>query len=107
MKYKKLLYLTNEAIDVNSGVGKKINAQVAAFGEEFRKVLFMQRDNIDGCMKVNNTPIEKCRKGRMGRLVSLIWYKDIYKYINRNGIDIVYIRYSHFGNPSFLFFLRI
>ena len=100
------LFLVNEAITEHEGISKKILSQVNALRHHGMKVAlsylgvndkkeltcrYVDEEMID---KYSGTPI-------ICKLKSWCNYKNLYQYIKKKEVKLLYIRYTHFANPFF------
>lgn len=106
------LFIIFEELFEHSGISKKILSQVSGF----------QKNGID--MEISSLVIDDHKNTYTKRVINgqvldifssntflrkLQWritYNSLTKYILKRNLDFVYIRYIHFANPFFVFFLR-
>jgi hypothetical protein len=109
----KLLFIVCHGINkLGGGIGRKINSQVRAFQKTgiATSLSALEVDENDKYIgrSVNGELIETF-KPVLGKNVSWKWrfkFQKLLKYIVKNEINVVYIRYSHFANPFFIHFLK-
>lgn len=104
----KSLFFVNEPIKTASGVGKKILSQFKALKQLTHDCELVQLNIDDNRYSrfVGDKILEKFGRGKLSYIRSLFSYNTLFKYIVDNGVEFIYIRYSHFANPSFIYFLR-
>ncbi len=110
---EKLLFIVFHGIDkLGGGIGKKILSQVEAFksvgAEVSLSALEVDENNVYSGRSVNGEIVEHFMPV-FGKNVSWMWrisFRKLYTYILDNQFTQVYIRYSHFANPFFNWFLK-
>ena len=106
-----VLFLLGEALTDSSGISKKILAQKNALGCLGMKVAlsYLEMNDKNKCTGrfIEGEIID--RYSRIPLISEFQWrcrYKNLYTYIAANEIKLVYIRYIHFANPFFIYFLK-
>lgn len=106
----KILYFTQSDINELRGVSKKILSQVEAFNNLGHECIlcYKERSTRTILRKIyqKNLIISEYSRTIVGRLFSLIRYNDLISFIQKNKIELIYIRYYKDCNPFFLKFLK-
>lgn len=106
-----ILFFTSENLSKNSGVSRKILAQVSSFKNLGHTVSVSSFNRVNDCYInriVDNEIIEEF-KFPLKFLKKYIWrfkYENILSFIIKSSIQLVYIRYTYYANFKFLEFLR-
>lgn len=106
-----ILFFTSENLSKNSGVSRKILAQVSSFRNLGHTVSVSSFNRVNDCYInriVDNEIIEEF-KFPLKFLKKYIWrfkYENILSFIIKSSIQLVYIRYTYYANFKFLKFLR-
>lgn len=107
----KALFLIGESLTDFGGISKKIIAQVNALKNLGLNVAlsYLKTDhkNTFAARYIDEKKIDEFSSSPI--LSQIQWrsrYKNLYSYIEENGIEIVFIRYIHFANPFFTSFLK-
>lgn len=98
------LYFLEERFEKDSGVGKKIEAQIKAM-KKLRidiELLINNREKRTVERIINKNSLGKFAKKGFGRLKG---YKAIINYLVKNNFDFIYIRYTGYGDMYFYNFL--
>lgn len=104
----KSLIIVNEQVWEETGIGKKIIAQHDALRRiagSCTLVKYVTKNGRTFRTDQNDTIIDKLGDVRIGYLLGQFKYGNLFKYIISHQIEMVYIRYNHFSNPSFNRFL--
>jgi len=105
------LFLVNEPLTEFGGISKKILAQVNALKRLGLQVALSYletngNDELKG-RYVNEEMIDKYSEiPFISKLQFRCNYKNLYRYVKEKGIQLVYMRYTHFANPFFISFLK-
>ena len=107
---KKLLYLAVQGIQEGSGVSYKILSQVDAFRHNGIDVSFSYLSEENGFLTkrlFNDEVIDDVsqKSYHTQKYGYKYRYTNLYNKILQEGINIIYIRYTHFANPLFIRFL--
>ena len=100
-----IVFFLNDKLDHRSGVGKKITSQINAFTQLSDNIYTIKNSEIEGARVVTDNILIHESFTPHSALVRYR-FRGILKYILSLDIDLVYIRYTHFASPSFLWFLR-
>lgn len=100
-----IVFFLNDKLDKRSGVGKKITSQINAFTQLSNNIYTIKNSDIQAARIVNDNLLIQERYLPHSTLVRYR-FQGILKYMLSLDIDLVYIRYTHFASPSFLWFLR-
>lgn len=110
--HNNLLYIIFEELDINSGIGNKIRAQIRAFERlGYNVSLIYLKKNSKGCYESINDDCGVIKKFffESNLLCQIEWrlrYGSVLDYILLKSIKKIYIRYTHFSNPFFINFLK-
>ncbi|HIP48876.1 MAG TPA: glycosyltransferase family 1 protein [Lutibacter sp.] len=106
---QKLLFLIFHEIDEGNGVSNKIKNQIKAFRHHGFDVDFSYLIKENGFLKkrkYNNDIISSIEGNYHAQKYGYkYFYKELFSKITEQGVDIIYIRYTHFANPLFIKFL--
>ncbi|MYZ52998.1 glycosyltransferase family 4 protein [Malikia spinosa] len=111
MKTKSLLLVQHE-VNENNGIGKKIISQKKALlnlGYYVEICSLVTDNNGKYYARVIDGKIFELFQKKYGLNKKLQWiwgYSKIFEYITAESIKFVYIRYTHFANPFFIYFLK-
>lgn len=100
-----IVFFVNDCLDPKSGVGQKICSQIKAFKSLAKNVYSIRNTDKLGTRVVNdeiNIREDFCFHHYLLRYK----FKNILKYILSINADLVYVRYTHFSSPAFIWFLR-
>lgn len=101
---KQGLFLIKENLSDITGINKKILAQKKGFienGLDIKLIYFEENKR-----KVEDEIVYNFKNNLFGKLQKKYKYNDLSKYIIKNKINYLYIRYTHFSSIYFLKFLR-
>jgi len=106
----KLLYLAVQGIQEGSGVSYKILSQIDAFRHNGIDVSFSYLSEENGFLTkrlFNDEVIDDVsqKSYHTQKYGYKYRYTNLYNKILQEGINIIYIRYTHFANPLFIRFL--
>ena len=107
----KALFLIGESLDDFGGISKKIIDQVNALknlGIDVALSYLLSNDRNGFVARyVDEEKIEQFSSSPIiSQIHSRLKYNKLYNYIEKNEIEVVFIRYIHFANPFFISFLR-
>jgi hypothetical protein len=107
----KALFLIGESLDDFGGISKKIIDQVNALKnlgiDVSLSYLLSNAKNAFVARYVDEKKIEQFSSFPIiSQIESRSKYNKLYNYIEKNEIEVVFIRYIHFANPFFISFLR-
>jgi glycosyltransferase involved in cell wall biosynthesis len=106
----KMLFLIFHDLD-NSGISRKILLQASSFinhGIEVDLSYIKKNEKNEYFARIINKKILETYKDCLFIKGKYKWrykFRKILQYIEQNNIDIIYIRYTHFANPFFIYFL--
>lgn len=100
----KILYYTFQYLGSNnSGISKKIQAQVSSLkrlGNEVDFCCLGVQDNTI-CYLVNGNPVAKHGTGMYGKISTYLRYHELVEFILKQKYDLMYIRYTHNASPLY------
>lgn len=100
-----IVFFVNDYLDPKSGVGQKIHSQINAFTNVAKNVYSIRNSETLGS-RVINGDITISEKFCFHHYLLRYKFKNILEFILSVDADLVYIRYTHFASPSFIWFLR-
>ncbi len=107
----KLLYLCFVEIVEISGISKKMLYQVKAFQNAGFDVKLcyekIEKDKIYRKIYDTSITLEEVKNRKISRQFLHYKYEKLIKYILEEEIKVIYIRYTHIANPSFIKFFKI
>lgn len=107
----KTLFIVSESLADTAGVSKKILAQANALRRlgmtVFLSFLKKNTHNEFSGRYVDDLLIDNySRSPVISKIQYRTRFKNLYRFIKKEGIGVVFIRYTHFANPFFISFLR-
>lgn len=100
----KIMFLLNDIIDHNSGVGKKIVGQASALSKMSSKFYFVE-SKANSSERIVNSEYSISESLVLTPLFLRFHFENLSQFIIDNKINLVYIRYTHFSSPWFNRFL--
>lgn len=104
------LFLVFYGFQEYNGISKKIKYQVDAFkqcGIDMRTCYYEVCENGDRQWMVDNNILAHLGNGFFAKIKKRISFAPIIRYIKKEGISFVYIRYYHNANPFTIYFVKI
>ena len=101
----KLLFLVNDVIYPESGIGKKIISQSNALKYIAKDFYFAFTDESFKYRNVNGVPILE-KKSFFNKYFFRYRFSSLFNFIKNEGITVIYIRYTHFSSPGFISFIE-
>ncbi len=104
----KALYIAFEELNPTSGISKKIVSQCAAFnrlGAEMPLLCF-KREAGRLFSVIDGVEVYSFGSGKLKGIKCTYQFDYILRYIKKNGISFIYIRYFHFANSPMIHFLK-
>ncbi|QBY03130.1 hypothetical protein E2K93_01540 [Thalassotalea sp. HSM 43] len=103
------LFFVNQPLSKSSGISNKIIEQNKCLAKFNKNHSFSHLEKCDDRYYhiVNGQKIQKLSSNSIARKLQIEYrFKYVYNLIKENDIDLLYIRYIHQCNLSFLFFLK-
>lgn len=99
-----ILFLINDVLEPGSGIYNKIMAQSSAFNNISHEYYFVHSATNYKSRIIN----EHCSINEntfAGKYFLRYRFKGLLNFILSKSIDVVYIRYTHFSSPTFIYFI--
>lgn len=107
----KLLFVVYRELTKGVGITKKIQAQSRAFAKNGYTVnlhSYKRLENGEFTSYIDEQEYENYGKGKLViRIKTILNRKNIVKYVIKNQIQVVYIRYEFMADYAFLYFLKL
>jgi len=104
----KVLFLVNQELKNADGISNKIQGQFSAFKKYATDCYFSCFETLNGQTHrtIDGKKITTFSKFKpFGFLQKRTQFGSVYRFVIKNEIDLIYIRYNYFASPFFLFFL--
>ncbi|HIF9327278.1 TPA: glycosyltransferase [Photobacterium damselae] len=101
----KLLFLVNDVLYPDTGIGKKIISQANALKSIAEDFYFVYTDESFNYRNINGVPVSE--KGSIfNKYIFRYRFDSLFEFILSEGINVIYIRYTHFSSSGFIAFVK-